>query len=91
MLAVSNTSPISNLAWIGRLGLLWLQMPEFRIPTAVERELNDHPDAIAREAILTAMRERRIIVQEPKETELRSLLRQQLHSGEADAIASPQT
>lgn len=87
MLAVSNTSPLSNLAWIGRLDLLWHQLPDLRIPTAVAREIEDHPDASAREMIQSAILESRIVVCEPHDTRLRGILRQQLHGGEADAIA----
>jgi predicted nucleic acid-binding protein len=39
MPAVSNTSPISNLALIGRLDLLREQFGKILIPRAVEREL----------------------------------------------------
>jgi hypothetical protein len=55
MLAVSNTSPISNLAIIGRLDLLEFQFPALSIPTAVAGELAAHPDPAARAAIQTAM------------------------------------
>ena len=48
MLAVSNTSPISNLAHIGRLGLLKLQFPQLWIPNAVKQELERHPSSEAR-------------------------------------------
>jgi len=41
MRAVSDTSPISNLASIGRLDLLKPQLPEIWIPTAVARELEN--------------------------------------------------
>jgi predicted nucleic acid-binding protein len=44
MLAVSNTSPISNLAYIGRLDLLEMQFGEICVPRAVELELAKHPD-----------------------------------------------
>lgn len=45
MPAVSNTSPISNLACIGRLDLLREQLGEVWIPFAVEAELRQIPDA----------------------------------------------
>jgi predicted nucleic acid-binding protein len=51
MLAVSNTSPISNLACIGRLDLLRAQFGEIWIPKAVEAELSDVPDGAVRTTI----------------------------------------
>ena len=54
MLVVSNTSPICNLAIIGRLELLRLQFGEILIPPAVKIELNMLRDANARKAIDTA-------------------------------------
>lgn len=47
MLVVSDTSPLSNLAIIGRLSLLQEQFPEIGIPPAVARELAalDNPPA----------------------------------------------
>ncbi len=45
MPAVSNTSPISNLACIGRLDLLPEQQGQVWIPSAVEAELRQIPDA----------------------------------------------
>lgn len=87
MLAVSNTSPISNLAYIGRLSLLTAQFPEIWIPRAVEQELKKHPDPEARKLIEAARQERWIRVGEPHDTELKSILLQQVHRGEAEAIA----
>jgi predicted nucleic acid-binding protein len=43
MVAVSNTSPISNLSMIGRLGLLRSQFGEVLIPEAVRTELERMP------------------------------------------------
>jgi predicted nucleic acid-binding protein len=53
MLAVSNTSPLSNLAIIGRLDLLQQRYGVVRIPPAVAQELGrlSHPQA---RALLTA-------------------------------------
>jgi hypothetical protein len=51
MLAVSNTTPISNLACIGRLDLLRAQFGEIRIPRAVEAELAEVPDRAVRTTI----------------------------------------
>jgi predicted nucleic acid-binding protein len=87
MPAVSNTSPISNLALIGRLDLLRLQFAELWIPTAVAGELAANPGAAALAAIDAAMREGWIRTAAPKNAVLLSLLLQSLHRGEAEAIA----
>jgi len=87
MLAVSNTSPISNLASIGRLELLKSQFSELWIPEAVAEELAAHPDPIAQAAIQTAIRAQRIYIRAPQDSGLLRLLRLQLHRGEAEAIA----
>jgi len=57
MRAVSNTSPISNLAFIERLELLRMQFSEVWIPKAVQRELESHPDPGCAAAIQTALDE----------------------------------
>ncbi len=46
MPAVSNTSPISNLASIGRLELLKSQFSTVFIPEGVAAELAAHPDPL---------------------------------------------
>lgn len=55
MPVVSNTSPISNLATIGRLELLREQLGEIIIPPAVRAELLRHPLATASERIEAAI------------------------------------
>ena len=87
MLAVSNTSPISNLASIGRLELLKSQFSELWIPDAVAEELAAHPDPVARAMIQNAIRESWIRIGAPKDSGLLRLLLLQLHRGEAEAIA----
>jgi predicted nucleic acid-binding protein len=87
MLAVSNTSPISNLAVIGRIDLLKAQFPEIWIPTAVARELDAHPDPRARSAIEAAIRDGWVKIMTPGESALRRVLLRQLHDGESEAIA----
>jgi len=87
MLVVSNTSPISNLAAIGRLELLRSQFSKLRIPDAVRAELAAHPDLRARSAIQTAIRDRWIQVSTPGDSGLLRLLLLELHLGEAEAIA----
>ena len=88
MPAVSNTSPISNLACIGRLNLLHEQFSELWIPPAVDSELRDLPNSIARKLISDAKRAG-LIQRWPDiaNTKLVSLLMLELHRGEAEAIA----
>ncbi len=87
MLAVSNTSPISNLASIGRLELLKSQFSTIWIPDAVVNELAAHPDPAAREAIQNAIRENWLKVETLQDSRLLRVLLLQLHLGEAEAIA----
>jgi uncharacterized protein len=87
MLAVSNTSPISNLAIIGRLDLLESQFPVLWIPAAVADELAAHPDPVARAAIQTAIGGQWIKTAIPQTSTLLSILLSSLHKGEAEAIA----
>jgi hypothetical protein len=87
MLAVSNTSPVSNLAYIGRLDLLKAQFPVVWIPDAVALELARHPDPGAAAVINAALRDQWIRTAAPKASRLLRLLLLQLHPGEAEAIA----
>jgi predicted nucleic acid-binding protein len=87
MLAVSNTSPISNPASIDRLELLKSQFSELWIPDAVFEELAAHPDPIAQTTIQTAIREQWIRIGTSRDSRLLRLLLLQLHLGEAEAIA----
>lgn len=74
MLAVSNTSPISNLASIGHLDLLKLQFTALWIPDAVAEELAAHPNPVALAAIQTAIRDGWIRTAAPKSPILQNLL-----------------
>jgi uncharacterized protein len=87
MRAVSNTSPISNLAAIGRLSLLQAQCTELWIPSAVSQELAAHPDPATLTAIQAALDEQWIRVAHPAATPLLKVLLLHLHAGEAEAIA----
>lgn len=87
MRAVSNTSPISNLASIGRLSLVESQFSRLRIPSAVYRELSAHPDAAAIKAIEDGIRRGWIEIEAVERTPLVGLLRSRLDAGEAEAIA----
>ena len=87
MLAVSNTSPVSNLASIGRLDLLKSQFPVIWIPTGVAGELAAHPDPAAAMDIQAAIREQWIRTATPGDSRLLNVLLLDLHRGEAEAIA----
>jgi hypothetical protein len=87
MRAVSNTSPLSNLAVIGRLELLKSQFSEIWIPAFVLKELSAHPDPAALAAIQDALAEGWIRSAAAPASHLLSLLSRQLHRGEAEAIA----
>ncbi|MBI1792554.1 MAG: DUF3368 domain-containing protein [Acidobacteria bacterium] len=87
MPAVSNTSPISNLAWIGRLNLLLDQFREIWIPKAVETELQNVPGAAVRKAVDDARRQGWLKSRAASDTALLSLLMVEPHPGEAEAIA----
>jgi hypothetical protein len=87
MLAVSNTSPISNLASIGRLDLFRSQFPVLWIPTAVAQELRAHPDPVATATIEAAIDGQLIRVAAPQDSHLYRMLVLQVHRGEAEAIA----
>ncbi len=87
MRAVSNTSPISNLAAIGRLSLLQSQFTELWIPPAVSHELAAHPDPVARTKIRKAISEQWIKVVGPATSSFLKILLLHLHSGESQAIA----
>jgi predicted nucleic acid-binding protein len=87
MPTVSNTSPISNLAWIGRLDLLLNQFQEIWIPKAVEAELQNIPDAAARKRVDEAKRAGWLKMRAASDVALVNLLMVELHPGEAEAIA----
>jgi len=87
MLAVSNTSPISNLASIKRLELLRLQFSVLWIPAGVAQELTAHPDPVTRAMLQTAMHDQWIRSATAQNSNLLSILLSSLHQGEAEAIA----
>ena len=87
MRAVSNTSPISNLASIGRLRLLQSQFSEIWIPAAVSQELDAHPDPVALTATRGAMDEGWIKQAPMPASRLADVLSLHLHRGEAETIA----
>lgn len=85
MRVVSNTSPISNLAIIGRLDLLKQRYRTVRIPPAVGHELSalSHPSAKA--LITAALAEGWLVVENPPASPLS--LPFPLDAGETEAIA----
>lgn len=86
MPAVSNTSPIFNLACIERLDLLRDQFTELWIPPAVETELLQVPDANARNQIDRARDDGWLMVRPATDVSMIRLLTVDLHQGEAEAI-----
>jgi predicted nucleic acid-binding protein len=56
MVAVSNTSPLSNLAIIGRLDLAREQFESLLIPPAVRAELSRNPHPRAHELLELAIK-----------------------------------
>ena len=86
MRAVSNTSPLSNLAVIGRLDLLKSQLSEVWIPDSVLNELGAHPDPAALSAIREALSKGWLKCRAPAASPLLRLLSLHLHPGEAETI-----
>lgn len=87
MLVVSDTSPLSCLAALGRLDLLEIQFGEISIPPMVKDELKKHPDARALELLEKAFEERKIQVRQSRDSDLIRVLQSNLDQGEAEAIA----
>jgi len=87
MLVVSNTSPVSNLAIIGRLNLLHTQFGEIWIPSGVQWELGQLSHAAALIDIQHALDGGWIKLRPLREFRVARLLEATLHTGEAEAIA----
>jgi predicted nucleic acid-binding protein len=85
MVVVSNTSPISNLALIGRLSLIHEQFGIVHIPAAVQKELTRLPNATARGQIDAAIRAGTLIVQSIS-GRVPAELSSRLDAGEAEAL-----
>ena len=85
MRVVSNTSPLSNLAIIGRLDFLKQRYGTVRIPPVVARELSalSHPAAQAR--LSAALAEGWLVIENPPATA--PTLPFPLDAGETEAIA----
>ena len=79
MRVVSNTSPVLNLARVGRLSLLQSLYGEVSIPEAVERELRAYLTSATAEPSW-------LIVRPIEDLRAAALLRGDLDPGEAEAI-----
>lgn len=87
MPVVSNTSPVLNLAIIGRLTLLEQQFGEIWLPPAVLSELRLDEDLPGVQVIREALAAQWIHSQAVEEVSLVEVLRRELDNGEAEAIA----
>ena len=87
MRVVSNTSPISNLAIIGRLDVLSHQFGTILIPEAVRRELSRLEHQAGRQAIEQALTQGWIQIEPTTPSDLARNLASTLDAGEAEAIA----
>ncbi|MCX6876303.1 MAG: DUF3368 domain-containing protein [Verrucomicrobia bacterium] len=87
MPVVSNTSPICNLAVIGRLDILHARFGVIMIPRAVRDELDRLAHADGRRAIKNACAEGWLRVEEVTRRELVDVLASSLDAGESEAIA----
>ena len=86
MVAVSNTSPVSNLSMIGRLSLLQSQFTLVLIPLAVRNELERVPDTAAKASIGRALDAGWLKVQPVINIGFAVALGNDLDAGEAEAI-----
>jgi len=87
MPAVSNTSPLFNLAAIHQLSLLRHAFDQILIPDAVLHELEPVREYSGVRAIHEAMAQGWIVVQAPRDVSRIQSLEQDLGRGEAAAIA----
>jgi predicted nucleic acid-binding protein len=84
---VSNTSPISNLAIIGRLDLLRERYARVVIPSAVRGELLNLTHPAGRAAIEAALSDGWLVEEPVPAQSIFAELRASLDPGEAEAIA----
>lgn len=87
MRAVSNTSPISALAQIGRLELLRSQFSDVWIPAAVLLELRALPNPEALAAFDLALAQGWMKQASVSPSHFLNVLSLHIHTGEAEAIA----
>lgn len=86
MRVVSNTSPICNLAVIGRLGLLRRKFGKVVIPEAVARELSALDHVSGRASIGAALQDGWLTVERVSDRCLLPILRRRIDEGEAEVI-----
>ena len=87
MLVVSDTSPILNLAIIGRLDLLRTQFVEVLIPPTVLAELKPDTEFPGANIVRQALQDQWLRPVGIKDDRLIQALRLELDQGEAEAIA----
>jgi uncharacterized protein len=87
MRVVSNTSPILNLAIIGRLTLLKDQFGVVHVPKAVQDELRPQEDRPGSEHIRKALKDGWLVVTAVSNTGMSDVLLAELDGGESEAIA----
>lgn len=87
MLVVSNTSPLSNLAIVGRLHLLRDRYATITIPTMVRQELDRLTHEKARSAISEAIESGWLVVVEVPGSQDLSAYLERADPGECEAIA----
>ena len=86
MPTVSNTSPLLNLAIIGRLELVRAQFGSVVVPPAVAGEFRLEEGRPGSSALRRAVEDGWIAVEEPSDDPLIRTLRQDLDRGESEAI-----
>src|SRR5438045_500902 len=85
---ISNTSPLVNLAVIGRLELVRSQLTSVAVPEAVWREMLDLPHVAGRDSLIAARSDGWLSVETVANPALALSLRLAgLDEGEAEAIA----
>ncbi len=87
MQVISNTSPLSALSIIGRLGLLRMQFGTIRIPNAVWTELSRLEHDFGKQVLEQAHSEGWIEVHETANRPMVGILGVTLDAGESEAIA----
>jgi len=87
MLVVSDTSPILNLAIIGRLSLLNDQFGKIWIPNAVLDELRSQEDLPGSQEIRVSLQDGWLGVKKVQNYDQVKVLARELDRGEAEAIA----
>ncbi len=87
MLVVSDTSPVLNLAVIGRLELLRLQFGEVVFPPAVLEELKVDSEYPGTSQIRQALKDGWLRKADLQSDRMTRVLKRELDDGEAEAIA----